>query len=216
MISITGAMGELRELLPFSLLGIDTDNGGEFINRNLVVYCDGEYITMTRCRPYKKNDQCHVEQKNGNIVRAMAGYARYETPQAMAVLGKLYAVLADYQNYFQPSAKLVAKHRDGAKVTKKYDTPKTPYQRLIASDNPLSNEDKERLKAHYKALNPAALQRRIVVLRKQLRKVADGYDPHLEAAIEGLATHNGAHPADQGSEGPVAPAESPKDLKWTP
>jgi hypothetical protein len=215
MIGITQAMDTLRRRLPFSLLGIDTDNGGEFINHNLVSYCETEFITMTRCRPYKKNDQCHVEQKNGNIVRAMAGYARYESPEAMAALERLYGLLDDYQNYFQPSAKLLAKHREGAKVTKTYDTPKTPYQRLIESDSPLRSEDKQRLEARYRALNPAALQRRIVALRQLLRKLADGYDPHLEAAIEGLAAPHREAPGDRATEGPATQTESSDGQKGT-
>jgi hypothetical protein len=81
LLTITAAMDHLRQTLPYSLLGIDTDNGGEFINHNLVKYCAANRITMTRCRPYKKNDHCHVEQKNGNVVRAVTGYARYESPR---------------------------------------------------------------------------------------------------------------------------------------
>ena len=98
-------------------MGLDSDNGGEFINHHLVRYCTREKITFTRCRPYKKNDQCHVEQKNYSIVRQIVGYDRYEGETAHAALLALYVPLRLYTNFFQPSVRLVSKQRDGGKVT---------------------------------------------------------------------------------------------------
>ncbi len=119
--TVLSALGQARQLLPFPLLGLDTDNGGEFLNSELLRYCRTEKITFTRCRPYKKNDQCHVEQKNGSIVRRIVGYDRYEGGEACRSLATLYGVLRLYTNYFQPSLKLISKERAGSRVTKRYD-----------------------------------------------------------------------------------------------
>ena len=116
-----------RKLLPFTLLGLDTDNGGEFINYQMLEYCENEEITFTRGRANKKNDQCFVEQKNGNIVRQVVGYDRYEGEVAYRQLSELYRAVRLYVNFFQPSMKLVSKHRDGSKVRRKYDTAQRPF-----------------------------------------------------------------------------------------
>jgi hypothetical protein len=181
MIEVTKAMEILRKALPFPLLGIDTDNGGEFINRNLVSYCADNKITMTRCRPYKKNDQCHVEQKNGNVVRVMAGYGRYEGKEALVLLGRLYTLLADYQNYYQPSMKIESKNRDGATVRKKYEKAKTPYQR-VREDLSITEEVKCQLLERYQKANPAALRRSITLIQLKLRSLATDYDPAIDGA----------------------------------
>ncbi len=115
------------------LLGIDTDNGGEFINEVLIAYCEQEQISFTRGRPYLKNDQCFVEQKNGAIVRQVVGYDRLVGEQAYRQLTELYRALRIYVNCFQPSMKLLAKQRDGKKVRYVYDSAKTPLQRLLLS-----------------------------------------------------------------------------------
>ena len=120
----------MRLHLPFPLLGIDSDNGGEFINQCFYRYCRDEKITFTRSRSYKKNDSCHVEQKNGNVVRRLVGYERYDTKAAFECLGRVYDLIRLYINFFQPTMKLVSKTRHGAKVHKVYDTAQTPYQRL--------------------------------------------------------------------------------------
>jgi hypothetical protein len=145
-----------RVLLPFPLLGIDTDNGSEFLNEVWLAYCQEEALTFTRSRPYRKNDQCFVEQKNGAVVRRMIGYDRYEGSRACEKLGELYGVLRLYQNYFQPSMKLLSKKREGAKVIKKYGTAQTPYQRLLNSAA-VSEEEKARLRAEYEQLDPLRL-----------------------------------------------------------
>ncbi|HEX4948981.1 MAG TPA: transposase family protein [Blastocatellia bacterium] len=145
-----------RALLPFVLLGVDTDNGSEFLNEVWLAYCQEEELTFTRSRPYRKNDQCFVEQKNGAIVRRMIGYDRYEGRTACEKLGELYGVLRLYQNYFQPSMKLLSKKREGAKVIKKYGPAQTPYQRLLNSPT-VSEEEKARLRTEYEQLDPLRL-----------------------------------------------------------
>jgi len=164
------ALQDLRRRLPFTVLGLDSDNGSEFINHHLSAYCDEQQITFTRSRPYRKNDNCYVEEKNWSIVRRYVGYARYDTPAARDLLNKLYLVLRDYTNFFLPSMKLKEKIRDGAKVCKRYDTAKTPYQRILDSTN-VPKAVKERLRRRYAQLNPAALHRQIRNLQKQLDKL---------------------------------------------
>ena len=163
------AIKEMRQRLPFGLLGLDSDNGGEFINHQLVKYCDCEKITFTRSRACRKNDNCYIEQKNWSIVRRFAGYGRYENDEACQCLNELYLVLRDYVNFFMPSMKLIEKTRDGARVRKRYDTAKTPYQRVLESPQ-IDKKVKRRLKTYYATLNPAALHREIERLQKELNK----------------------------------------------
>lgn len=120
------ALRDIREAFPFPLLGLDCDNGGEFINVELFGWCEAEGITFTRTRPYRKNDNCFVEQKNWPVVRQQVGYLRYDTPDELAALGGLYAHLRLYVNFFQPQMRLVAKTRCGAKVSKTFDVARTP------------------------------------------------------------------------------------------
>ena len=154
------AIKKARALLPFPLLGLDSDNGTEFINHLLNRYCQAEKITFTRCRPYKKNDQCRVEQKNWSVVRQYVGYQRLEGEAALNCLNQVYAPLRLHVNYFQPSLKLVSKERDRAKVLKRYDTAKTPYQRLLAAGQ-LAEHRQAQLKELYLSLNPLDLTRQI-------------------------------------------------------
>lgn len=132
------------DLLPFPLQGVDTDCGSEFINYDLLDYCEERQITFTRARTHRKNDQAHVEEKNGSVVRRLVGYDRFEGRKAWEALGQLYRVLRQYINFFQPSLKLVAKERRGAKVSKKYDLAKTPYQRVCSSEH-ISAQHKDQL-----------------------------------------------------------------------
>jgi len=161
------ALKDLRKRLPFAVQGLDSDNGSEFINHHMVAYCADQKITFTRSRPWRKNDNCYVEQKNWSIVRRHVGYARYDTPEACSLLNELYQVLRDYNNFFLPSMKLREKVRDGAKVTKRYDTPKTPYKRILESKT-IPRAVKDRLKRRYESLNPAELKRQIERLQKRL------------------------------------------------
>ena len=128
---LTAVLGAMRARLPFPLLGFDTDNDRAFINETVRAYCAASQIAFTRCRPYRKNDQAFVEQKNGAVVRRLVGDRRFEGIEATTILAELYASSRLLVNFFQPSFKLAEKHREGAKVQKRYHAPATPYQRLL-------------------------------------------------------------------------------------
>jgi hypothetical protein len=158
--AVRDAIDAMRPDLPFALLGIDSDNGSEFINDLLYRYCLGHEITFTRSRPYKKNDQAHVEQKNWSVVRRVIGYNRLESEEQHALLASIYQDLRLYVNFFQPVLKLLAKERIGNKVDRKYDIARTPYQRVIErEDVPLAR--KVQLLNASLCLNPAKLRESI-------------------------------------------------------
>ncbi len=165
--AIIDALERVRHLLPFPLLGFDTDNGGEFLNYALLDYCKREEITFTRGRAYKKNDQCFVEQKNGSIVRQLVGYDRYEGEVAYRQLAELYRALRLYVNFFQPSMKLVNKQREGSKVQRKYDVAQTPFQRLGRCAI-LADERLQHLTEVFQALDPVRLLQQIQTLQDAL------------------------------------------------
>jgi hypothetical protein len=142
-----------RQLVPFPMLGLDTDNGGELINTDLVAYCEQEQISFTRGRPYEKNDQCFVEQKNGAVIWQFVGYDRYEGEAAYRQLVELYRALRLYVNFFQPSLKLKEKQRAGTRVRRTYAPAQTPFERLIAAVI-LTTEIETRLEAIFAALDP--------------------------------------------------------------
>jgi hypothetical protein len=126
---------EIRARLPFKLYGIDCDSGAEFINDLMYRYCQSEDITFTRGRPYKKNDGCHVEQKNWSIVRQTIGYGRFESKHECALLNLVYDRVRLLNNFFMPSQKLIAKQRDGGRVVRKLDKAMTPYRRVMESEH---------------------------------------------------------------------------------
>lgn len=159
-LAVAEAMDSLRRRLPFPLLGIDSDNDSLFINGTLKRYCEANRITFTRSRPWKKNDQAWVEQKNGAVVRSTIGYRRYVSTEAAQILEAVHANLHAYVNFFQPVQKLVEKRRDGAKIYKRYDTAQTPHQRAMA-ESTISAICKAQLNLAYKSLNPAQLRRQI-------------------------------------------------------
>jgi len=169
--TVTAAVADCQTRLPYRLLGVDSDNGSEFINNDLKRHCEKEGITFTRCRPYKKNDQAYVEQKNWTAVRQVVGYDRYEGQEAWAALNALYIPLRLYLNFFQPVMVLVEKQRNGAKVKKRYAKAKTPYQRVLDAPE-VADEAKERLRQLYPSLNPAELLRQIQVQQTALWKLA--------------------------------------------
>jgi hypothetical protein len=169
--AVSEALRRMRQRLPFPLLGIDSDNGGEFINDLLYRYCLDEEITFTRSRPYQKNDQAHVEQKNWSVVRHTVGYDRWETQDELLLLESIYDDLRLYINFFQPSLKLIAKERIGNKTIKRYDTAKTPYQRVLKRQD-ISLDAKAQLVHLYVQLNPAELRRRIDQKIAQLWKIS--------------------------------------------
>jgi hypothetical protein len=162
---------KIRAKLPFPLLGLDSDNGSEFINESLFGYCQKEQITFTRSRPYRKNDSCFVEQKNYSVVRRAVGYQRCDTDEQLQLLNQLYEPLDLYTNFFQPSMKLQSKERHGARVKKKYDQARTPYQRLLDSIF-IKAETKQQLRARYHVLNPAQLKRQLEGLQRKLLATA--------------------------------------------
>jgi hypothetical protein len=132
---VVQALTAIERLLPFPLRGIDSDNGSEFINDHLYAFCQrpaGQAIQFTRSRPYKKDDNAHVEQKNWTHVRKLVGWERYDRPAALAALTALYADVRLFQNLFQPSMKLVRKVRVGSRLIRRYDTPQTPFERVRA------------------------------------------------------------------------------------
>jgi hypothetical protein len=156
-----------EDLLPFRLQGLDTDCGSEFINYDVLNYCEENNITFTRARTHRKNDQAHVEEKNGSVVRRLVGYDRYQGMKAWEALTQLYCVLRKYINFFQPSLKLLEKERRGAKVSKKYDSAKTPFQRVLLSEH-VEQPTKNLLTQEYEALDPVALLAQIERLQDQL------------------------------------------------
>jgi hypothetical protein len=171
-VRVFAAITNLRGRLPFPLLGLDSDNGAEFINNELLRYCTEQKITFTRGRASKKNDNCYVEQKNWAVVRRSVGYLRYDTDTEVATLNALYLQLRLMINFFVPQAKLIAKERDGAKVRKRYDRPQTPYQRILA-DRRIPAKTKQELKTVYRDLNPAAIRRQIIRLQQRLIDLAN-------------------------------------------
>lgn len=168
---VFGALKEIRSRLPFKLLGIDSDNGSEFINDQLLRYCQSEHLTFTRSRPYRKNDNCFVEQKNYTAVRRHVGYQRMEGEEVLKTLNDLYYYLRPYINYFQPVMHLASKERRGSHVKKTYSRAETPFQRLLRSPH-VSKKRKENMQREYESLNPAELKRRIEALQEKLLRAA--------------------------------------------
>jgi hypothetical protein len=164
------ALMTIKERQPFPLLGIDSDNGSEFINAHLLRYCKQENICFTRSRPDRKNDGCHVEQKNWSVVRRNIGYDRYEGAEALKIMNEYYELLRLYMNFFLPSAKLLSKSRDGSKIRKHYEPPQTPYKRLKFSQH-IGEDAKRRLEETWSTLNPAELKRGMVKLLEQLQRL---------------------------------------------
>lgn len=167
-IHVFAGIKRIRLRLPFALLGIDSDGGSEFINDQLFRYCTKEEITFTKGRAGKKNDQAHIEQKNDSIVRRWVGYGRYDTEEQIEVLNELYEVLRLYLNFFVPVMKLKEKVRVGSRVTKRYDKPTTPYQRVLESED-VSEEAKKRLRKQYQTLNLVKLKKDVDAIRKRLK-----------------------------------------------
>ncbi|MDP2300657.1 MAG: transposase family protein [Coriobacteriia bacterium] len=182
-VHVFAALQDIVAHLPFPLLGIDSDNGSEFINDQLYRYCTEHGITFTRSRAYRKNDGCHVEQKNWSVVRQNVGYARFDTPEELTVLREIHALVRLHTNFFMPSAKLVSKTRDGSKVTKRYDRPMTPYRRVLTRDD-VEKKAKDALTAQFETLNPADLRRRIGRLQDELYRLNARKNPRWKEEVE--------------------------------
>lgn len=164
------ALKHLRARLPFALLGIDSDNGAEFINAALIGYADEERLTFTRGRVGRKNDNAFIEQKNWTIVRRLVGDARFDTPAQVKALNAVYARYRLYINFFLPVTKLIGKERHDQRVRKVYDLPRTPFQRLLDSPG-LAPTFKRRLRATYAKLDVVTLKAEIEMLISQLDRL---------------------------------------------
>ena len=165
-LQIVKALYRIKRQFPFPLRGIHSDNGSEFINKAVVAFCERFQLEFTRSRPYKKNDACHIEQKNNAMVRRNVGYFRYEAKHR-AIITELYRNLNLYSNHFLPVMMLISKKRTGAKVYRKYDNPQTPYQRTM-SRRELTRAERKQLKKGFEPLNPAELRREIDRLQNEL------------------------------------------------
>lgn len=161
------ALETIRKRLPFPLLGIDFDCGGEFVNYHLIRYSKRNQITYTRAREGMKNDQNYIEQQNYSVVRRFVGYQRLDSEKQLFILNELYLKLSDYQNFFQPVMRLKTKIRDGAHVKRIYTKAKTAYQRVLDSPD-ISEEVKQKLKKRFLTLNPQKLIKEITGLGKKL------------------------------------------------
>ena len=205
--TVVSGIKRVRARLPFELLGLDTDNGAEFINQVLLDYCSQESIEFTRSRAYKKNDQAHIEERNGSVVRRLIGYDRYDGEQACTALNNLYRFLRLHQNYYQPSLRLMSKERDGSHVTKRYDRAQTPLQRLLGSDV-LDASQADYQRSLFVSLDP-------VQLLAQLNKLQDRFWTFAwsSSAVESVYTpaiqEYTAEPSLTAIEGPqcVEPAD---------
>ena len=207
---LTEVLSAMQERMPFALAGFDTDNDSVFMNETVKTYCEEAGLVFTRCRPYRKNDQAWVEQKNGAVVRRAVGYRRYEGLDAAAALARLYASLRLFVNFFQPSFKLAAKARDGARIRKKYHPPATPFQRLLA-DTRVSEDVRRRVNTIYATLDPVLLLKDIRAAQEHLVEIADRpataettapSAPTIEQFLSGLRT--------VWQEGEVRPTNKPK------
>jgi hypothetical protein len=193
---VVAALAKLRATLPFPLRGLDTDNDSVFMNETVLGFCQQNGIEFTHSRAYRKNDQAWIEQKNGSVVRRLTGYHRLAGVPATAALNRLYAASRLFVNFFQPSFKLASKERDGAKVTKRYHTPASPYQRLLASDA-IPAETKTRLKTVFAGLDPLRLLNEIRAAQDVLSHLACGRpmasterdrDAELDRFLKSLST----------------------------
>jgi hypothetical protein len=168
---VGAAIERMRRRLPVTLLGLDSDNGSEFINHGLYEYCQAHQITFTRSRAYHKNDSAHVEQKNGAVVRRLVGHERYMSPAAFAQLQRVYSVARLHVNFFQPVRRLSAKRREGTRSIRFYDEAMTPYQRMLNS-GVLSPGAQVVLEKLYRSLNPLQLSREIDLETRKLLRLA--------------------------------------------
>jgi hypothetical protein len=173
---VVETLERIREGLPFALRALDVDNGTEFVNDRLIEYCLSRGIELTRSRPYRKNDQAWIEQKNGAIVRKLLGYRRFEGLAAARAIARLYGASRLFVNFFQPSFKLAEKHRDGAKVAKRYHPPLTPCERLLQSES-IPVVAKAKLREVSAELDPLKLLEEVRAVQAHLAALADGEMP---------------------------------------
>src|SRR5580700_8058880 len=165
----------VRQGLPFALRALDVDNGSEFVNESLINYCLTHGIELTRSRPWRKNDQAWIQQKNGAVVRKLLGYRRFEGIAAAQAIARLYGASRLFVNFFQPSFKLAEKHRQGAQVSKRYHPPQTPCDRLLQAES-IPDASKIKLREVASALDPLKLLEEIRAMQAHLVALADGGD----------------------------------------
>jgi hypothetical protein len=193
--AVVNTLKMLQPLLPFRVIGLDSDNGSEFVNDAMVEFCSGAGIEFTRSRPYRKSDQAWVEQKNGAVVRRLVGYRRLEGPRAAQVLNQLYAASRLFVNFFQPSFKLASKTRVGARVRKQYHPPQTPCDRLLLCES-IPETTKNSLRQALCLLDPLRLLNEIRKMQQHVADLAAGAitapvpsnDSSLQRLLEGLST----------------------------
>ena len=173
---VVETLDRIRAGLPFALRALDVDNGTEFVNDRLIEYCLGHGIELTRSRPYRKNDQAWIEQKNGAVVRKLLGYRRFEGLAAARAIARLHGASRLFVNFFQPSFKLASKHRDGAKVTKRYHSPLTPCDRLLQTEG-IPSAAKDKLREVSAQLDPLKLLEEMRAVQAYLTALADGETP---------------------------------------
>jgi len=190
-VRVQQALEAMRQGLPFPLRGIDSDNGSEFINAHLVRYCEGLQVQFTRGRPYKKDDNAHIEQKNWTHVRKLVGYERYDSEAAVTALNTLYAELRLFQNLFLPTVKLVRKEKVGARTRRRYDPAQTPLDRVRACPE-ADRATVTKLIALRARLDPFVLSTRVEGLLERVYTLA-----HRRAAPgRGAQPVDGARPVD--------------------
>jgi transposase InsO family protein len=168
---VKAALDDIARALPFPILGVDSDNGSEFINDDLFEWCTKRRITFTRSRPGNKNDGCHVEQKNWSVVRMLVGYYRYDCAAELLLLNEIWRLQSRLTNFFYPQQKLVSKVRKGAKVSKKHDEATTPFHRAIEHPD-MTAERIVAMTRAYSLINPAATARQVHALTEQLFTLA--------------------------------------------
>ena len=214
------ALEAMRAVLPFRLHGIDSDNGSEFINNHLYRYCQAHQIQFTRGRPYKKDDNAHIEQKNWTHVRKLVGYERYDSTAALAALNGLYDDLRLLQNLWLPSVKLMKKTRVGSRLRRQYDPPQTPFERVRACPEADAAKVAE-LGRLRETLDPFALAARIdqqldrvYALASQRRRLVDAARP-VENAKSAFPTRSLENPQNGFSTSPTSPRPSLSQKKTT-
>src|ERR1700739_328315 len=197
---VLAALNDIARKMPFPILGVDSDNGSEFINDHLLHWCLGRQITFTRARPANKNDGCHVEQKNWAVVRTVVGYHRYDTAAELLLLNEIWQLQSKLTNYFYPQQKLISKVRAGAKVSKKHDKATTPFHRAI--DHPTMTVERiVALTRTHSLINPAATQRQIQALTAQLLPITTSKaGPTTKAQVNKRArSHEATNPPSRAS-----------------
>ena len=200
---VVAALEDIAKVMPFPLLGIDSDNGSEFINYHLLAWCQDRKLTFTRSRAGNSNDGAHVEQKNWAVVRTVVGYHRYDTRAELVLLNKIWVLQSQMTNYFLAQQKLISKVRNGAKVTKKYDAATTPHRRSERHIT-VSDQDKAIMNDTHIGLNPAAIQRQIQALTAELltlttSKASAAAKPQIATPATRASTHESTKPARRAS-----------------